>query len=257
MSPTQTAPQQAPEDARPDMLKAGEAVAANAAGPAVPAIPAKFRDPKTGELRLEALLKSYAELERKLSSMVDPSDRRRLNQMLGVPEAPEGYQVACDHGLFEPDDAVNRRLHEAGLTAEQVQTVYDVAAEKFVPMILEIAREFEAERELERLEAAFGGKRQWAETCRQMRAWGARHLPAEALEGLSRSYEGVMALHRMMQAGGPAPAMLGGGEGAGAHDPVELKSMVKDPRYWKHKDPAFIEKVADGFRALYGEDEVK
>ena len=37
--------------------------------PEAPEIPAKFRDPETGALRAEALLKSYLELERKLSAI--------------------------------------------------------------------------------------------------------------------------------------------------------------------------------------------
>jgi len=28
---------------------------------------------------------------------------------------------------------------------------------------------------------------------------------------------------------------------------------MQDPRYWKQRDPAFIDKVSSGFRRLYGE----
>lgn len=33
----------------------------------------------------------------------------------------------------------------------------------------------------------------------------------------------------------------------------ELKAMMQDQRYWKQRDPAFIEKVSQGFRRLHGE----
>ncbi len=46
-----------------------------------PPVPEKFRDPKTGAVRVDALLKSYLELERRLSaappSAAPPSDGRR------------------------------------------------------------------------------------------------------------------------------------------------------------------------------------
>ena len=41
---------------------------ATAAGPATPSAPAKFLDPETGELRVEALMKSYTELERRMGA---------------------------------------------------------------------------------------------------------------------------------------------------------------------------------------------
>jgi len=34
---------------------------------------------------------------------------------------------------------------------------------------------------------------------------------------------------------------------------AELKAMMQDPRYWKTKDPEFVAKVAEGFKALYPE----
>ena len=40
-------------------------------------IPAKFRDPATGALRVEALLKSYLELERTLSRRMTPPGETR------------------------------------------------------------------------------------------------------------------------------------------------------------------------------------
>jgi hypothetical protein len=33
----------------------------------------------------------------------------------------------------------------------------------------------------------------------------------------------------------------------------DLQSMMKDPKYWRDKDPAFIAKVTDGFQSVYGE----
>ncbi|MBK3731998.1 hypothetical protein FBZ83_104227 [Azospirillum brasilense] len=219
--------------------------------PAAPAVPEKFRDPGTGAVRVEALLKSYLELERKLSAPASGDDERPdLLRAPGVPDGPEGYCIACDHGLFEPDPAINGRLHGAGFTPEQAQLVYDLAAERLVPLIQELAAEFQAEREVERLSAQFGGAERWREVSRQLHAWAVKNLPPAAVEGLSTTYEGVMALHRMMTGGEPAAlSMPAGAPSAGGE--AELQALMRDPRYWRDRDPAVVSRVTDGFRRLY------
>lgn len=203
-------------------------------------IPEKFRDPETGELRTESLLQSYSELERKLSGMPRP------------PASPDEYCVDCAHGLFEPDQEINQRLFEKGFTPEQVQAVYDLAAEKFVPMILEFANEFKADREVERLVAAFGGEEKWNEVSRQLLAFGKKNLPPEMLSSLSGSFEGVMALYRMMK--GDEPGISLQPETAGAETSEgDLQQMMRDPRYYRDRDPAFVAKVTEGFKKMYSE----
>ncbi len=217
---------------------------------------APFRDPETGELQVDALLASYQELERKLSAMVPApapdmaaEDRQSLLQALGRPETPEAYEVTCGHGLFEPDPEVNKALHAAGLTGDQVQAVYDLAADRMMPMVRDIAADFEAEREVERLIDHFGGGETWAETARQLHAWGRRHLPPAALEGLSASFEGVVALHSMMQSG--EPATLASAEAEPGLSETDLHALMRDPRYWRERDPATVAKVTEGFQRLY------
>lgn len=220
---------------------------------APPTVPEKFRDPETGAVRVEALLKSYLELERKLSApapALDGGGRPDLLAAPGVPDGPEGYCIACDHGLFEPDPAINGRLHGAGFTPDQAQLVYDLAAERLVPLIQELAAEFQAEREVERLSAQFGGAERWREVSRQLHAWAVKNLPPAAVEGLSTTYEGVMALHRMMTGGEPAAlSMPAGAPSAGGE--AELQALMRDPRYWRDRDPAVVSKVTDGFQRLY------
>lgn len=221
-------------------------------------LPDKFWDARTGSVRTEALVRSYAALERKLSSLNaaphSDEERAKFHRLLGVPETPDGYCVKCDHGLFEPDARINEKLHAAAFTPDQAQLVYDMAAEKLVPLILDIAGEFQADRELERLVDHFGGKDRWREVSRQLLAYGRRALPEDVLNGLSASYEGVMALWRMMQAEQgtdmphniPESGDISGGE-------KDLRKMMRDPKYWRDRDPAFVAKVTQGFRNLYGE----
>ncbi|HEV7369645.1 capsid assembly protein [Arenibaculum sp.] len=222
----------------------------NASPPDAPPVqvPERFLDPETGAVRVDALLAAYLELE---ARQPDGDDRTALLRRLGVPDTAESYCVDCSHGLFEPDTEINGRLHAAGFTPEQVQLVYDLAAERLVPTIGEIATEMAAERDLQRLVDHFGGDEGWRENSRQILAWARRNLPPDAVESLSGSYEGVLALHRLMTAGEPAalrPETSASGETEG-----DLQRMMRDPRYWRDRDSGFVAKVTDGFRRLYGE----
>ena len=160
-------------------------------------------------------------------------DRATLLSLLGVPDAPDGYCIDCGHGLFDADPALNHKLHAAGFTPEQAQLVYDLAAERLVPMIQQIAFEFEAEREVARLINHFGGEDAWRETSRQLLAWGKRNLshPAAALTGDPRG-------------------RVRGRAGAAGNE-ADLHKMMRDPRYWRDRDPALLAKVTEGFRQLY------
>lgn len=216
-------------------------------------LPDKFWDETKQEVRLPALIKSYTELEKKLSGggfdAESDEGKAQLFSLLGRPETADAYEVDCSHGLFSPDPELNQRLHERGFTSAQVQTVYDAAAEKLVPLIAEMAGEFQADREIERLVEKFGGAEKWQEVCRQLLTYGRAHLPEDVLEGLSCSYEGVMALYRMMK--GETPSLKSEQAVSGGEDETALRAMMKDPRYWKEKDPSFIAKVTKGFEKLY------
>lgn len=200
-------------------------------------VPEKFKDADTGALRVEALVQSYKELEKKLS------------QMPSAPKSPEEYCVDCSHGLFEPDAYVNRRLHAKGFTPEQVQEVYDLAADKFLPMMMEIAADYQADREVEKLVTHFGGADAWREMSRQLLSFGRKALPADVLDNLASSYEGVLALHRMMK--GEEPKLQQSQPSLYAKTEGDVHAMMRDPKYWREKDPQFIAKVTDAFRDMY------
>lgn len=218
-------------------------------------IPEKFFDKEKNAVRVDTLLKSYLELEKKLaqSQPADPAkiDPSKMRSFLGVPATAGEYKINISHDMFTQDDEIDKKLHEKGFSNEQAQTVYDLAAEYLVPLILDIAREFEAERQLERLINTFGGKDRYREVARQLQAYGRKNLPNDVLEGLSYSYEGIMALYKMMQAG--KPMSIQNPAETSSIDEKSLQSMMRDPKYWRDKDPSFIKKVSDGFRQVFAE----
>lgn len=223
-------------------------------------VPEKFLDPESGEIRVDRLIASYLELERKLSadagaqqSSINPEDKQSLKQMLGVPETPQEYSVNVDNGLLEPDEEVNKRMHDMMFTPEQVQLVYDMAGEFLVPMVSRIAAEYEADREVEKLIKEFGGEEKFQEVSRQLLAFGRKNLPQNVFENLANSYDGVMALYKMMK--NQDPRIETGAINPESADEKDLQSMIRNPKYWQEKDPAFIEKVSKGFERLYGQSE--
>lgn len=215
-------------------------------------VPTKFWDADKQEIRVEALLKSYIELEKKLSTMVDTGklDTGKLNEMRGVPGSADGYTINLEQSLLDSDPDVNARMHEAGFTSDQVQLVYDLASEKMLPLIVELAAEFQADKEVERLKREFGGADKWSEVSRQLLAFGQKNLPKDVLSGLASSYEGVMALYSMMKSN-KSLSFGNGGEDAPAVDEAEIKKLMQSPQYWRDKDPGVVAKVTDGFRKLY------
>jgi hypothetical protein len=204
-------------------------------------IPEKFKDPETGEVRIDDLARSYSELEKKLSS--GPS----------APKSPDDYCIECQHGLFEPDAEINTRLHAKGFSQDQAQEVYNLAAEKLMPIIAEMAADFQADREVEKLINHFGGPEQWKDVSRQLQAFGQKNLPADVLANLSSSYEGVLSLYRLMGSEEPSLGNDGEGQAPNATGEKELRAMMRDPKYWKDRDPSFVSKVTEGFKSVYGE----
>ena len=220
-------------------------------------VPEKFWDALSGQVRTEALLRSYRELERKLGQMLprpagegDVEARTRLLRELGLPERPEDYTIAPPSELITPDPELHRHLHQAGFTQAQAQLVYDLAAERLVPMVEQAVGEIEHNRQAERLAEHFGGKDAWREVARQIKAWAGANLSPEVFEALSASHDGVLVMHRMMQAEEP-PLLQRDGDAGSRLDEPELRAMMRDPRYWREREPAFVAKVTEGFRRLY------
>ena len=230
-------------------------------------VPEKFWDSDAGGLRADALLKSYLELERKLgtgsrepepvaapTAAAAPSEAGEENaaETPEIAPPPSSFTIASPHPLIEPDPQLNERLLGAGFSQSQAQLVYDLAAERLLPVIREALGEIEAQHQLERLQRHFGGADSWRNTARQLKSWASSQLDPAIHETLAASYEGVLALHQMIRAS--EPELLGGGAAPAAEPTQEaLVEMMRDPRYWRQRDPEFIARVTAGFKRLYAD----
>lgn len=229
-------------------------------GTARPAhIPEKFWDPATQSVRTEALVKAYADLQRHMNGMVrvpgqgcSDDDVACFRRAMDIPDDADGYDIQSDHPMLAPDPNLNRRLHDAGFTRKQAQLIYDLAHERVIPALDAIHAHHQTGRHLDRLRDHFGGEVRWGEVSRQLSAWGQANLPEQVFQAMASSPEGVMAMEKMMRSGEPAMGRMAAPK-EDALSEVDLKKMMQDPRYWKKRDPAFIEKVSAGFRKLAGE----
>ena len=224
-------------------------------------VPEKFWDGAAGEVRTGMLLKSYIELERKLGggrvepeqasidtppAVVEPTPADSIT----VSTAAESFAITPPHPLIESDAELNERLRDAGFTQAQAQLVYDLAADRLLPVLHEALGEIDAQQQVERLQRQFGGPESWRHTARQLKSWAASNLSPDIHATLASSYDGVLALHQMMRAS--EPELLDAGSIPAAELSQDaLTEMMRDPRYWRQRDPEFIARVTAGFKRLY------
>lgn len=209
-------------------------------------LPEKFWDAATGQIRLEALIQSYRALERRLSEAAGD----RAPAPTGVPARAEDYRIEADATLLRVDPEVNALLHAEGFTERQAQLVYDLAAEVLSPIARRLAAQAASAGDRARLEAHFGGPERWAEVRRQLKRWAEGKLPDDAYKALASSYDGVLALHRMMERK-EEPAPLSEAETPAGLSEEQLRRKMRDPRYWRERDPTILREVSEGFKRLY------
>ncbi len=199
----------------------------------------KFWDPLTQEIKTDALIQSYQELERMVSR---PE----------VPESPDAYDLDLPDSGLVADEEINARLHDAGFSQKQAQLVYDLAHEKLAPVITQVAGRVSAQHEVGRLERHFGGAEKWGSLAKQIGDWGGSNLSPESFQALAATYDGVLAMHKMMTERTSDPEIGAIGSNAGDVLPEsKLKEIMNNPHYWRDGDPEIVSKVTEGFERLY------
>ncbi len=199
----------------------------------------RFWNAENNCIDTEALIRSYNELEARLGA---PGNT--------VPARADAYDIRIDHPAIDIDADVNEILHASGFSNKQAQVVYDLARDKLLPLIEELSQEATQNTHAARLENHFGGTDRWQAVSRQIATWGQSKLPQDVFQSLSTSFDGVIALHRMMTSDEP---VLIGGSTASATTLSEdgLRELMRNPKYWRDQDPATVKQVQQGFEALY------
>lgn len=208
-----------------------------------PKVPEKFLD-ENGELKTNELLKSYLTLEKKMS---EPKASEKQ-----MPKSSADYQINIKNNLIEADPQVNAILFQHGFTNEQAQVVYDLATDRILPMMQAMMEDVAADRELQKLEEAFGGLEQFNTIARQISAWAEKNLSPETFNALAKSKDGIMTMYQMMQTNSESPLIQGKGHLPEKDDEASLKKLMQNPKYWRDQDPELLKRVEAGFKRLYG-----
>ncbi len=171
------------------------------------------------------------------------------NQTDIMPKSYKEYSLDYKSPLFESDDEVLERFFNAGFNNNQAQLVYDLANERILPYIKEMASEFESKKQREKLVQYFGSEEKFAEVSRQISMFAQKQFAKEVYDALGSTSEGVIALYKMM--GSNEPSINKESAGVEVLNEETLTKMMQDPRYWQTKDSDYIAKITKGFERLY------
>lgn len=214
-------------------------------------IPEKFLN-KDGTINTDALIKSYAELEKKIGSMVsipasdaDEEARTKFNHAIGVPDSASEYP-SCP--MFD-DENVREQFHEIGLTSTQVEKIYQMAQEFLSPVISDLFCMQNDAQAHEELKNFFGGEEKMIDALRAINDFGTRFLPADAFDTLCATPQGIQGLYKMMQS--MEPSVQCEKNMSENFSDSDLRRMMRDPKYWRDADPEYVRKIENGFKKLY------
>ncbi|MCL2748634.1 MAG: hypothetical protein FWE50_01010 [Alphaproteobacteria bacterium] len=214
-------------------------------------IPEKFQN-EDGTLNADALVKSYTELEKKIGTMIsipgedaDNAAREKFLRAVGVPEDANDYPK---NDLFD-DETIRVKFREIGLTSQQVEKIYAIAEEFLSPALSEIFQTHQESNAIAELKSFFGGDTQMQDSLRAIEAFGEKFLPAEAYEALCCTPQGIQSIWKMIQSMEP-DISTGNTAGKNLSDD-DLRHMMRDPKYWRDRDPEYVRKIESGFKKLY------
>ena len=214
-------------------------------------VPEKFLD-ENGELNTSALVKSYCELEKKMSNMIsvpnensDDDVKQKFNHAIGVPESASEYPI---NELFD-DESVRNKFHEIGLTTTQVEKIYSIAEEFLQPTLKNLFELQNQTNAINELKSFFGGTEKMNEALREIKAFGEKYLPASAFEELCATPQGIQGVYKMMQSLEPT-VLMDKNTTENLSDDM-LRNMMRDPKYWRDQDPEYVRKIENGFKKLY------
>ncbi len=229
-------------------------------------IPEKFIDSKSGKIRIDALIKSYLELEKMLSNrekyynkfVNDSSDKSDniLSKSLQDEDDnvidPNDIVIKLNSGIVQNCVKMNQELLHNGFNIEQIQKVYEIIEDWVLPEFIDFAKQMYFDNEIEKLNNTFGGADKFELVANQLYKWAVKNLSSDVLKILASSYNGIVAMYYMMIKSEPMVDTILADIDGNLYTEDNLKQMMKNPKYWLQKDPDFIRQVSDGFKQLYG-----
>ena len=218
-------------------------------------IPEKFWNQDTGEVNVESLSTSYNSLEKKLGQRTDELTKQIRTDIEQERNAkvPEKYEIK----MPEIPEDINMEVNEdqpllqwwsetaksMGLSQEQFNEGINQFVQNEIAGLPNIEQESQllGDNAKDRIESAD--------------LWAKKHLSENAystIAKLSSTADGIKALEEIMALN--KGSVMPQGQTAVEAKPSlgDLRSMMKDPRYWKDgdKDPAYIARVSKLFEQV-------
>ena len=216
----------------------------------------KFWNAERNEVNLENLASSYNSLESKLGSRTEDLTKQIRSDLENekLKNVPEEYKL----NIPELDSNVsldisndmpivqwwNQTARNSGLTQEQYDEGVKVFVENAISSLpnadLEVQKLGDSGRE--RIEAA--------------ELWSKKHLSPDAYNAISSfaaTAEGVKALEEVMKLTKDSNMPTSQTQVDVTADMDDLKSMLKDPRYWdsSRRDPSYVKRVTELYEKAY------
>ena len=213
-------------------------------------VPEKFWNSDLNEVNVEELGASYKALEKKLGQrteelagtireevLADISGQAPEKYEMVMPELPEGVQIDVD-----PEQPLLKWWEETARSRGLSNEDFNKGIEAFVQN--EIAGLPDRDTQLNLLGENATQRIESADL------WAKKNLSESsyaAIANMASTAEGVKAIEEIMALNKDAPIPTTETKVDVQLDPLDLRSMMADARYWKDgaKDPAYIKKVTD------------
>lgn len=213
-------------------------------------VPEKFWNSDLNEVNVEELGASYKALEKKLGQrteelagsireevLADISGQAPEKYEMVMPELPDGVQIDVD-----PEQPLLKWWEETARSKGLSNEDFNKGIEAFVQN--EIAGLPDRDTQLNLLGENATQRIESADL------WAKKNLSESsyaAIANMASTAEGVKAIEEIMALNKDAPIPTTETKIDVQLDPLDLRSMMADERYWKDgaKDPAYIKKVSD------------
>lgn len=245
-TPEPVAPEQTPEQTppEPNLFAGVEPTPEPAPEPASPEqtpgtpharpddIPEQFWDAEKGEVRVPQLVKSWKEATKKFREKNEPPEEYDL-------QLPEGVEALGEDDIQD--------MKDLGLTNEQAQKFVEYFYRTVVPEVQGAHLQVQQER-LGRTWGMEPNSEPFQHRLATLKAWANQNLPDAAVAEMSKTANGIEAIHKMMQAAEAGHGISPNATSA-RPSPEDLQKLMDDPRYWQ--DDQYREYVRTQFQAAY------
>ncbi len=165
-----------------------------------------------------------------------------------ITNGAENTNINFDNKIFEIKKRLQKKLFEKQFTDSDMTFLTKVMSEIVFDFIKKIQEEYNSLKELIKLETFFGGEKNFNEVAKQITMWATKNLPPDLFNNLNTTYLGVISLYNMMNT--EDQSFIEQDFDKNFLTENDLKSMMKNPKYWKDQDKNFVKQVTDGWKYL-------